>query len=414
MKKQILYILFTACICNIAAAQNKKGIHFQGVARSENGMLIANKQINLRISILADTISPNIDYQEIKSVTTNVLGLFYVSIGMIEPGKIITIGNFDTIQWQEEEKYLQIELDPNNSLHFIHAGWEKIHYVPYALYAAQAKTISAVLPVNHGGTGVTNTNDLLSLIHLEKVNNSPDSLKPISNATLLALSEKLKKTDTVSLSNRINQKLNNTDTIKLSNRINLKLNTLDTISFSNRMNQKLSSVDTISLSNRINVLNNLQAKNYYGVFYDTSKQITTIATATPVKLNMQQVANKIVVVNNNANNLTRITVQETGVYQLNYVLQFIKSDAGADEISIWIRKNSAAIANTNTTFMIQGAGTKNTIANFFIFELAANDYIELFFSVKNANTALQGTIANTTTPSRPATPAASISLHSIN
>jgi hypothetical protein len=398
MKTPILYILFTVCICNIATAQNKNGIHFQGIARSENGMIIANKQINLRISILADTNSLSIDYQEIKSVTTNVLGLFYVSIGIPESGKIITIGKFEEIQWQQEDKYLQVELDPNNSLHFLQAGWEKIHHVPYALYAEQAKTITAVLPIGLGGTGVTNTNDLLSVLHLEKVNNSPDSLKPISNAVLLVLNEKLKKTDTNSISNRINQKLNGSDTIKLSNRIN----------------QKLSSGDTISLSNRINLLNNSQTKNYFGVFYDTTKQNTSIATATAVRLNMQQITNKISVVNNTSNNLTRITVQVAGVYQLNYVLQFIKPDAGADEISVWIRKNSGAIANSNTNYTIQGFGFRNIISNNLLLTLNANEYIELFFSVKNANTALQGSLPTTVTPSRPATPSVTLSLHSIN
>lgn len=66
------------------------------------------------------------------------------------------------------------------------------------------------------------------------------------------INNKLNVTDTVSLSNRINLKLNQTDTINLSNRIDLKLNKSDTISLSNRINTKLNSSDTVSLSNRIN------------------------------------------------------------------------------------------------------------------------------------------------------------------
>lgn len=66
------------------------------------------------------------------------------------------------------------------------------------------------------------------------------------------INNKLNTTDTVSLSNRINLKLNNTDTINLSNRIDLKLNKSDTISLSNRIDIKLNASDTVSLSNRIN------------------------------------------------------------------------------------------------------------------------------------------------------------------
>ena len=396
--KKTFYILFALGLFNGVCAQNNKGIHFQGIARSESGMIIAKKQITLRISILTDTLSSNIEYQEIKSVTTNVLGLFYTDIGAEEAGKVITIGVFDLIQWQKEDKYLQVEVDPNNSLHFLQAGFEKINYVPYAFYAQEAKMITSIVPIELGGTGVSNKIDILKSLGLEKVNNTPDSLKPASNAVNIGLNDKLKKIDTLFLSNRIHLKLNSADTLKLSNRINTKLNSLD----------------TSGLSNRINALNNMIPKNYYCIFYDTAKQIAFTSTATPVKFNFKQIANKINITNNTANNPTRIVVLEAGIFQVNYHLQFIKSDAGADEIIVWFRKNSAAIAYTNNTYIIQGLGIKNTINNNFLLELDANDYIELFFSVKNVNTALQGTTSTTATPSRPATPAASISMYTVN
>ena len=396
--KKTFYILFALGLFNGVCAQNNKGIHFQGIARSESGMIIAKKQITLRISILTDTLSSNIEYQEIKSVTTNVLGLFYTDIGAEEAGKVITIGVFDLIQWQKEDKYLQVEVDPNNSLHFLQAVFEKINYVPYAFYAQEAKMITSIVPIELGGTGVSNKIDILKSLGLEKVNNTPDSLKPASNAVNIGLNDKLKKTDTLFLSNRIHLKLNSADTLKLSNRINTKLNSLD----------------TSGLSNRINALNNMIPKNYYCIFYDTAKQTAFTSTATPVKFNFKQIANKINITNNTANNPTRIVVLEAGIFQVNYHLQFIKSDAGADEIIVWFRKNSAAIAYTNNTYIIQGLGIKNTINNNFLLELDANDYIELFFSVKNVNTALQGTTSTTATPSRPATPAASISMYTVN
>jgi len=412
--KKTFYILFALGLFNGVCAQNNKGMHFQGIARSESGMIIAKKQITLRISIVTDTLRSNIEYQEIKSVTTNVLGLFYTDIGVEEAGKVITIGVFDLIQWQKEDKYLQVEVDPNNSLHFLPAGFEKINYVPYAFYAQEAKMITSIVPIELGGTGVSNKIDILKSLDLEKVNNTPDSLKPASNAVNIALNDKLKKTDTLFLSNRIHLKLNSADTLKLSNRINFKLNSSDTTGLVNRINNKLNSLDTSGLSNRINALNNMIPKSYYCVFYDTAKQTAFASTATPVKFNFKQIANKISIANNTANNPTRIVVLEAGIFQVNYHLQFIKSDAGADEIIVWFRKNSAAIAYTNNTYIIQGSGIKNTINNNFLLELDANDYIELFFSVKNVNTALQGTTSTTATPSRPATPAASISMYTVN
>ena len=40
--------------------QTNKGINFQGIARDNNGYIIANKSINIRISIKADTFSSKI------------------------------------------------------------------------------------------------------------------------------------------------------------------------------------------------------------------------------------------------------------------------------------------------------------------------------------------------------------------
>ena len=75
----------------------------------------------------------------------------------------------------------------------------------------------------------------------------------LKSDTLAMLLPYLRKSDTISLSNRINNKLNATDTVSLSNRINLKLNKTDTINLSNRIDLKLNKSDTISLSNRIDI-----------------------------------------------------------------------------------------------------------------------------------------------------------------
>lgn len=107
-------------------------------------------------------------------------------------------------------------------------------------------------------------------------------------------------------------------------------------------------------------------------------------------------------------------VVEAGIYQVNYMVQFIKSDAGTDEASIWIRKNSSAYPNTHTSYTIQGAGLKNIFTGDYFIELGTNDYIELLYSVKNSSTTLYGTTPITTTPSRPATPSAYLSIHSVN
>jgi len=476
MKKTILSLFIIFLHYTNLNAQTNKGINFQGVARNSNGIILANKIIGLRLSIKNDSLNGVIEYQEIKSITTNAIGLFSVVVGSKQDRNIISIGNFENINWSNTEKYLQVEVDITGELYFSSIGIQKINYVPYAFYAdkVDAVNINGIIGVKKGGTGFDNIKDFKIMAAIDKVNNTPDSLKPSSLYTIIALNEKLKKSDTAWLSNRIDSKLNKTDTNHLSNRINQKLNLSDTIKIynkinqiplidttslgqrinfklnksdtnhlSNRINQKLNlsdtikiyskisaipSIDTTNLSNRIdnkisigsltktavtNALNYTPVANDFGSFYDTAKQITPITTASVVKFNFMNFANNIAITNNSSGLPTRITVNNGGLYNVKYTLQFIKTDGANDEVSVWIRRNSSSYANTNNTYTITGLGIKNMISNSFFIELGDNDYVEIYFSLKNINTILVSSNPQLT-PSRPATPAAMVSMQRIN
>jgi len=571
MKKTILYLLMLNLCCINLNGQINKGINFQGVARNTNGIILANKIINLRLTIKTDSINGVIEYQEIKSITTNAIGLFSVVVGSKKDRHITSIGNFENINWSNTEKFLEVGVDLTGELYFSSLGIQKINYVPYAFYADQvdAENINGIVGLKKGGTGVNNIKDFKIIAVLDKVNNTPDSLKPISLHSIIALNEKLKKSDTVwlsnrielklsksdtnylsnrinqklnlsdttkiynkinqirvldttslsqrinlklnksdtnylsnridfklnkfdtnylsnrinqklnlsdttkiynkiyaipkldtsilsqrvnlklnktdtnYLSNRINQKLNLSDTTKIYNkinqvpiidttslnqRINLKLNKSDTINLSNRINFKLNKLDTNYLSNRINqklsldsltankiinALNYAPVPNDYGNFYDTAKQTTAIATATVVKFNFMNFANNIAITNNTSGLPTRITAKNAGLYNIKYTLQFIKTDGANDEVSIWLRRNSSAYANTNNTYTILGSGIKNTVSNSFFVALGDNDYVEIYFSLKNINTSLAG-VNPQSSPSRPASPAATVLIQRIN
>jgi hypothetical protein len=235
-------------------AQVNKGINFQGVARNNYGVILVNKIINLRLSIKTDSTNGITEYQEIKSITTNAIGLFSVVVGSKQDRHIISIGNFENINWSNTEKFLEVEVDLTGELYFSSLGIQKINYVPYAFYADQvdAVNINGIVGLKKGGTGVDNLKDFKINAGVDKVNNTPDSLKPTSLYTLLALNERLKKTDTTWLSNRIELKLTKSDTNYLSNRINQKLNLSDTTKIYNKINQ-VPIIDTTSLYQRINL-----------------------------------------------------------------------------------------------------------------------------------------------------------------
>ena len=299
-KKLLLLLLLTTIITRLNA---QTGLNFQGVARTSNNAIIASQDITLKLSILQGSATGTPEYVEIRKVKTNAQGLFTAVIGDSET--TITLGNFADIDWKLSPKFLKIEIDPLAGNNFINMGTTQFQYVAYAKFAngVNAENISGVVPVARGGTGASSLSTLKTNLSLDKVNNTVDTLKPISKLTQSALDLKLNivdsnKTyvtpsqlasynissggatiDTTDISKRINFKLNisdtalllrESDTTSLSNRINLKLNISDTAlllrktdtsSISNRINLKLNITDTASLlkksdtaslSNRIN------------------------------------------------------------------------------------------------------------------------------------------------------------------
>ena len=400
MKKTILSLFLLSLYFTNLNAQINKGINFQGVARNSNGIILANKIIGLRLSIKNDSLNGVIEYQEIKSITTNAIGLFSVVVGSKQDRNIISIGNFENINWSNTEKYLQVEVDVTGELYFSSIGIQKINYVPYAFYAdkVDAVNINGIIGVKKGGTGFDNIKDFKIMAAIDKVNNTPDSLKPITKNAL----------------SLINQKLNSVDTISFSNRLNLKLNKIDTISLSNRIQQKLNKSDTLYLSDRIEALSKaIPSPKEWGYFYDTSRHTTTVNSATVVQWNFSAASNTATITNNTAGQPTRVTIQAAGVYKVFFKLQIIKLDIGNDELSIWIRKNNAAYPNTHQVYTIQGGAVKNSFMGNYFLDLGDRDYIEIFYSVRNAHAVLMSS-PTLNSPSRPATPSAYLLIEKIN
>ncbi len=401
MNKYILLTIWiTMVFSSSAMSQSKPGIHFQGIARTKEGLIVANKQMNIKIGLYKDSVEDGLVYEEIKSIKTNVLGVFFVNIGKEEEGKIFTKTNWDKIKWEDELAFIKVEIDPENNLQFLSLGFHLINASPYALhsYSVNATNIRGTIPIAQGGTGTTNVKDLQILLGIDKINNTPDSVKPITKNTLAL----------------INQKLNSVDTIALSSKVNLKLNKTDTISLSNRVNQKLNKSDTIYLSNRIEKLSQaMPSPKEWGCFYDTSRQATTANTATAVQWNFAAASNTATITNNTAGLPTRVSIQSEGIYKVFYKIQMLKQDIGNDELSIWIRKNSAAYPFSHQSFTVYGGSIKNSFIGNYYLDLGDRDYIEVFYSVKNTNSQIMSNPASNN-PSRPSTPGAYLIIEKIN
>jgi hypothetical protein len=271
----ILILLFL-----IVHSYGQTGLNFQGVARTNNNIILASQPISLRLSILQGSATGIAEYVETRRVTTNAQGLFTAVIG--DTGAISTLGNFTTINWRNTPKFLKIEMDPTAGTNFITMGTTQFQYVAYAQFAksVDAENITGVVPVARGGTGANSLSSFKTTLALNNINNTSDLSKPISTATQTALDLKLNAADTVSiLSNRIGK-----DTLNLSARINLKANASDvTTSLTSKLNKTdtsylLQKADTTTLSNRINLKANTSDINTsLALKANTTEVLTSLA-----------------------------------------------------------------------------------------------------------------------------------------
>jgi hypothetical protein len=101
---------------------------------------------------------------------------------------------------------------------------------------------------------------------------------------------------------------------------------------------------------------------------------------------------------------SKLVVHEAGVYNVQFSVQFVNTDANIHDTDIWMRKNGSDVADSNSQFSVPSkhAGVDGHLIgalNLFI-ELAPNDYVELMWGNigRNHNNPIS------CRPNRPCTP----------
>jgi hypothetical protein len=145
---------------------------------------------------------------------------------------------------------------------------------------------------------------------------------------------------------------------------------------------------------------------YYGSFYDTSNQLNPVASiARPMTLNeVTSGVNGVISNGISVASGSRITMANTGVYDIEFSAQIDKTDSGSDDIDIWLAKNSANLPWTNTRQTLVGSTEEKYIAAWnFVVGAVAGDYFELMWSSGDVNMQIV-TVADAVGPVRPGVP----------
>lgn len=121
----------------------------------------------------------------------------------------------------------------------------------------------------------------------------------------------------------------------------------------------------------------------YGAFQDNTTQ-TAAATSTPyaVILGTTDFSNSVVV-KSDGSHLTRITVDETGIYNLAFSLQLQKTTANKKSAWIWVRINGFDVADSTTRVALAGNSSELVAAWNFFLNMTAGDYVQLMWAVED-------------------------------
>ena len=149
----------------------------------------------------------------------------------------------------------------------------------------------------------------------------------------------------------------------------------------------------------------------YGSFYDTTTQTVASGSVKAIELNTTDISGGISIANNTLGKPTRITVNTTGIYNLQFSAQLNRTTGGnAKQIDIFLRKNEIDVPWSNTGVTMQANDGKIVAAwNFFV-SLTAGQYVEIMWTQNDAIDIL----ADPAGPNYPETPSVIVTMHKIN
>jgi hypothetical protein len=138
----------------------------------------------------------------------------------------------------------------------------------------------------------------------------------------------------------------------------------------------------------------------YGAFSSDQDQTTTANTATLMTLNTTDFANGVSIAS------SKITVANAGIYNLQFSAQFQNIDVQEHDVYIWLRQNGANIPGSTGFISVlnnHGGTPGHSIIgwNYFL-SMAANDYVEIYWSPTDADVTIQH-LAASGSPTKPST-----------
>jgi len=138
----------------------------------------------------------------------------------------------------------------------------------------------------------------------------------------------------------------------------------------------------------------------YGAFSSDQDQIATANTATLMTFNTTDFSNSVRI------DSSKIIVNGPGIYNLQFSAQFQNIDTQLHDVYIWLKQNGADITGSTGFVSIPnshgGTAGHSIIGWNYFLSMAANDYVEIYWSPTDTDVTIQH-LAASGTPTKPST-----------
>jgi hypothetical protein len=148
----------------------------------------------------------------------------------------------------------------------------------------------------------------------------------------------------------------------------------------------------------------------YGSFQDSTNQVAAnTTTAYAITFDTTDFSNGVTL-----SNSSRLNVSQSGIYNVQFSIQFTNTTNASQDVDVWFRKNGTNIDKSNSRFGFaprKGVGDPfHTISamNFFV-SMSANDYVEIMWRPTDVGVSIEQYAAGTS-PTRPSVPSAIVTL----
>lgn len=163
------------------------------------------------------------------------------------------------------------------------------------------------------------------------------------------------------------------------------------------------------LDRRVRKLEQSPQKKPYGNFYSTATQTAaSSASVYAVTFDSTSESNFVSVVSS-----SRVTVERTGVYDIQFSMQLQNSSAQDYDAQIWFRHNGVDETQSNTVLSVpakHGSTSGSAVAAWnYLIELSAGDYMELYWWAENSAVTMPA-VGALSSPTRPAIPSVILSI----